>query len=263
MTAFALAALFVCGAVMTRQSFLWVALVAGAFLLLRDWRAPARLAGGLALLALALAPLAALAIEWNGLVPPSADPASCGLCTDKPGVGRDSLTLRTVGFTVAVFGLYALALLGPGLARRARTIDLRLVAAGLLAGVALVLISPLEYKPIGPGPGDAGWLWQLAKHFPTVLGSELLFWAIVPLGGAAAAVLARRAGWLSLPSVYGACFLVVALPVALVYQKYFDPFALLAVTLFARPPDFELRSDYAGVALVCAGSVAYALSFAG
>ena len=53
------------------------------------------------------------------------------------------------------------------------------------------------------------------------------------------------------------------LPVALVYQKYFDPFALLAVTLFARPPDFQVRWDYAGVALVCAGSVAYALSFAG
>ena len=82
-------------------------------------------------------------------------------------------------------------------------------------------------------------------------------------GRAAAAVLARRAGWTSLPSVQIACFLVVVLPVALAYQKYFDPFALLAVTLFARPPDFRERWDYAGVAAVCAGSVAYALSFAG
>ena len=72
-----------------------------------------------------------------------------------------------------------------------------------------------------------------------MLGSSLLFWAAVPLGAAAAALLARRAGWTSLPSVYLACFLVVALPVALVYQKYFDPFALLAVALFARPPDFR------------------------
>ena len=97
---------------LTRQSFLWLALVAGVFLVLRERRAPARLLAGAALLALALAPLAALAIEWNGLVPPSADPASCGLCTDQPGVGRDALTLRTVGFTVALLGLYA--------ARRAR-----------------------------------------------------------------------------------------------------------------------------------------------
>ena len=57
--------------------------------------------------------------------------------------------------------------------------------------------------------------------------------------------------------------LAVALPVALVYQKYFDPFALLALALFARAPDFRSRWDYAGVALLCAGSVAYALSFAG
>ena len=76
-------------------------------------------------------------------------------------------------------------------------------------------------------------------------------------------MLARRAGWSSLASVYLGCFLAVALPVALVYQKYFDPFMLLAVALFARPPDFWVRWDYAGVAAVCAGSVAYALSFAG
>ena len=47
------------------------------------------------------------------------------------------------------------------------------------------------------------------------------------------------------------------------YQKYFDPFMLLAVALFARPPDFRRPRDYAGVAVVCAGSVAYALSFVG
>jgi Dolichyl-phosphate-mannose-protein mannosyltransferase len=263
MIAFATAALFASGAVLTRQSFLWVALVAGVFLVLRE-RSPARLLGGAVLLGLALAPLAALAIEWNGLVPPSADPASCGLCTDKPGVGRDSLTVRTVGFTVAVFGLYAAVVLGPGLLRRAPRVDWRLVGAGAAVGVALVLISPLEYRPVGVGAaGDAGYLWQLSKHLPTVLGSSLLFWAAVPLGSAAAAVLARRAGWISLASVQIACFLVVVLPVALVYQKYFDPFALLALTLFARPPDFRVRGDYVGVALVCAGSVAYALSFAG
>ena len=262
MVAFATAALCTAGAVMTRQSFLWVALVAGAFLVLRE-RSPARLLGGASLLALALAPLAALAIEWNGLVPPSADPLSCGLCTDRPGVGRDALTLRTVGFTVALLGVYAAAVLGPGVVRRMPRIDWRVVAAGAAGGVALLLISPLEYKPIGLAPGDAGYLWQVSKHLPTVLGSSLLFWAAAPAGAAAAVLLARRAGWTSLATVYLACFLAVALPVALVYQKYFDPFALLAVALFARPPDFRAPADYAGVALVCAGSVAYALSFAG
>jgi hypothetical protein len=85
----------------------------------------------------------------------------------------------------------------------------------------------------------------------------------VPVGTAAAVLLARRAGWTALATIYLGCFLVTALPVALVYQKYFDPFALLAVALFARPPDFRVRWDYLGVAVVCAASVAYALSFAG
>jgi hypothetical protein len=242
---------------MTRQSFLWVALVAGAFLVLRERRSLGRLAAGAGMLALAMAPLAALAIEWNGLVPPSADPLSCGLCTDKPGVGRDALTLRTIGFTVAVLGGYALVVLGPGLLRRGRA------WAALAIGVALLLISPLEYRPAGVHPGDAGYLWQASKHLPTVLGSSLLFWALVPLGAVAGAVLVRRAGATALGSVYLGAFLIVALPVGLVYQKYFDPFALLAVALLARPPDFREARDYAGVALVCLGSIAYALSFAG
>jgi hypothetical protein len=263
MGAFAVACLCAGGAVLTRQSFLWVALVAGVFLVLRERRAPGRLLAGGALLALSLAPLAALAIEWNGLVPPSADPLSCGLCTDKPGVGRDALTVRTIGFTVAALGGYALVVLGPGIWARLRPVPWRLLGIGAAAGVALILISPLEYRPIGATPGDAGWLWQLSKHLPTVLGTSLLFWVAVPLGGAAAALLARRAGWTSLASVYLGAFLVVALPVGLVYQKYFDPFALLAVALFARPPDFRELRDYAGVALVCAGGIAYALSFAG
>jgi hypothetical protein len=112
-------------------------------------------------------------------------------------------------------------------------------------------------------PGDAGWLWRVSEQLPSLLGSSLLFWAAVPLGSVAAAVLARRAGWTSLATVYLACFLAVALPVALVYQKYFDPFALLAVALLARRSDFRTPRDYAGVALVWVGSVAYAFSFAG
>jgi len=51
------------------------------------------------------------------------------------------------------------------------------------------------------------------------------------------------------------CFVQIVLPLTLP--------ALLAVALLARPPDFRVPADYAGVALVCAGSVAYALSFAG
>jgi hypothetical protein len=316
---FAVACLAIGAAVMTRQSSLWLVAVAAFFLIapaLGARRAggvaagareagsvapgaarpgdAAHLALGGAALGLALVPLAALVVEWNGLVPPSADPASCGLCTDRPGVGRDALTLRTVGFTVALLGMYAALVLGPAQWRRLRRLrspvgrgalrvarvpvvrsalaavgvrpraPVALLAGAAAVGVALVLLEPLEYMPARPGvQGDAGYLWRLSDEVPTVLGSSLLFWLLVPLGAVAGALLVRRAGWDSLPSVYLGAFLLGTLPVNLVYQKYFDPFMLLAVALFARPPDLRRPRDYAGVAVVCAASIAYALSFAG
>jgi hypothetical protein len=133
-----------------------------------------------------------------------------------------------------------------------------------VAGVLLLAISPLVYKPIQPGlAGDAGYLWKVSDWVPVALGSSLLFWLLVPLGCAAAYVLARRAGLGSLATVYLAAFLVAALPVGLVYQKYFDPFALLALALFARPPDLRAKWDYAGIVVLCTAFAAYPLSFAG
>jgi hypothetical protein len=265
---FGLVCVWIAGAVLTRQSFLWLVLVA-AWFLARAAAPLERRAAGAALLAVALVPLAALVVEWGGLVPPGADPASCGLCTDRPGVGRDALSLRTVGFTVAVLGAYAAVVFGPGLLRRARSwrrlpLPATALAIALAAGVLLLAISPLAYQPIVPGQaGDAGYLWKISDRFPVVLGSSLLFWALVPLGCLAALLLVRRAGPTSLPAVYLAAFLIAALPVRLVYQKYFDPFALLALALLARPPDLRARWDYAGIAVLCVAFVAYAISFAG
>jgi hypothetical protein len=263
---FGVACVWIAGAVLTRQSSLWLVPVAAWFLLRSTAPVERRLAGA-ALLALALAPLAALVVDWGGLVPPTADPASCGLCTDRPGVGRDSLTLRTVGFTVALIGAYAALVIGPRVMRgpaRLLAVPGGAVALAAGAGVLLLAISPLVYKPIVPGQaGDAGYLWQISDRLPVVLGSSLAFWLLVPLGCVAIFVLVRRAGVGSLPAVYLAAFLIAALPVGLVYQKYFDPFALLALALLIRPPDLRTRWDYAGIAVLCVAFVAYAISFAG
>ncbi len=244
---------------------MWLVPVAAVFLVRRDLRSPGRLLAGGAMLALSVVPLGLLALEWNGLVPPSADPASCGLCDDRQGLAREALSLRTVGFTVALAGAYGALVFGPGLVRRLRRLrSSRLARAyvgltgrasglrtGLAAAVAtavlLLAISPLLYRRSRPQQaGDAGYLWQLSDRFPELFGSSLLFWLLVPLGCVVLYLLVRRAGIWSLPAIYLACFLLAALPVRLVYQKYFDPFVLLALALLARPPDLRTRWDYAG-----------------
>ncbi|MFN2617254.1 MAG: ArnT family glycosyltransferase [Thermoleophilaceae bacterium] len=261
---FALGCAAMAGAVLTRQSFLWLAPIAAWALL--PWPLTRRkLAGALMVLA-ALSPFAALVIDWGALVPPGSDPASCGLCQDRAGLRRSGLTLRSVLFTVSLVGLYAAAIWGPGLLRRARELRPRfsLVVLSLVGGGALLAVSQLAYRPATSEHGaDAGYLWKLSDQLPEPGGSSLLFWALVPLGAVALALLLSRVGIDSLPTVFLAGFLLAAVPVGLVYQKYFDPYVLWALAMLARPADLRVRADYAGLALLAAAFVAYALSFAG
>jgi 4-amino-4-deoxy-L-arabinose transferase-like glycosyltransferase len=261
---FALGSLAMAAAVLTRQSLLWLALVAAAVLVLGPAPGRRRLAAA-AVALVALAPFFALVAVWGGLVPPGSDPASCGLCNSRPGVSGGGLTLRALGFTVALFGLYAAAAYAPVVLRRARDWRPRpgWLAGALAGGVALLLVSPLAYRPIvRPRAGDAGYLWKASDHLPLLGSSSLLFWVLVPLGCLALVLLVRRAGALSLPALFGGAFLLSVLPVRLVYQKYFDPFALLLLAMFVRPPDLRTRLDYAGLAALGLCFVAYALSFA-
>jgi 4-amino-4-deoxy-L-arabinose transferase-like glycosyltransferase len=261
---FALASLAMGAAVLTRQSLLWLALVAAGVLVLAPVPGRRRLAGAATAL-LALAPFAALVAVWGGLVPPGSDPASCGLCNSRPGVSGGGLTLRALGFTVALAGLYAGVVYVPVVLRRGREWRPRpaWLAGALAAAVVLLVVSPLSYRPIvRPRAGDAGYLWKVSDHLPLVGSSSLLFWVLVPLGCLALYLLVRRAGALSVPALFVAGFLISALPVRLVYQKYFDPFVLLALALLVRPPDLRTRVDYAGLVVLGLGFAAYALSFA-
>jgi hypothetical protein len=260
--AFAVGCLALSAAVLTRQSYVWLAAPALWFLF-RSPEPPGRKLLGLGLLGAALLPLAALVVAWEGLVPRGSDPGSCGLCGDQPG--GEGLTLRPVGFTLALLGAYALVLFAPALLHRGRSLPRpSLLGAAVAGGLLLLAVSPLTYEPNAPGrAGDGGWLWKVAERFPELAGSSLAFFVLVPGGLLALCLLVRRAGAESLPAVSFLAFLLAALPVRLVYQKYFDPMVLVTLALLARPPDLRRRVDYAGVALLCAAFVAYALSFAG
>ena len=89
--AFAVGCLALSAAVLTRQSYVWLAALAVWFLF-RSPEPAGRKLLGLGLVGAALAPLAALVVAWDGLVPRGSDPGSCGLCGDQPG--GEGLTLR-------------------------------------------------------------------------------------------------------------------------------------------------------------------------
>ena len=248
------------GAALTRQSFLLLAPVA-AWALLSARPGMTRLAAGAGMAAVSVAPIAALLALWGDLVPEGSDPSSCGVCKPPPGLDEDRFTVRTLGFTVGLFGLYAAAVYGPVLAGRLRELRVRpaVLLPPLAAGLALVAVSDLTRRPAVDYVADDGYLWRLSQELPQLGSSSLLFWALVPLGAVAIWLLVRRAGLLSLPVVYIAALLVSTIPVRLVYQKYFDPFALLALILLMRPSDLRSMSDYAGIGALAVGFVAFAL----
>ena len=142
----------------------------------------------------------ALVVAWDGLVPKGSDPGSCGLCGDQPG--GEGLTLRPVGFTLALLGAYAAVLYGPGAApaRRARLPAAVAVLAGArrgrggrrccLARVAAHLRAERARAARATAAGCGR--WRTAS--PRWRARRSLFFVLVPAGLLALCLLVRRAG---------------------------------------------------------------------
>jgi Dolichyl-phosphate-mannose-protein mannosyltransferase len=259
--AFAVACVALALAVLTRQSSAWLGLLALVVLALHARHESRTLAGGLVLLGLPALPTLALVLAWHGFVSPMADPASCGLCS--PAEGRlgwagDS-RLRAPLYALAIAAVYGTLLHGPALwdeLRRGGADAWRLPFAGAAFGVAVLLVVPLGYHT-----GDEGWIWRLARSGPEPFGTGWPFWPLVPLGCAVLAMVARRCGLRSLPVLLLACFLLAQLATRLAYQKYFDPFVLLALLLALRPEQLRDRRVLAGAAGIALLSAGFVLAF--
>jgi 4-amino-4-deoxy-L-arabinose transferase-like glycosyltransferase len=257
----------VAAAVLTRQSAAFMLAVAALYAL-RVRGSLLRHVEAMSAVVAAAIPVGALFLTWHGLVPPGGDPSSCALCAPgrDAGASAGSLVVQTPELTLATLGLYGVVLFAPLLldnawgARRARLRELARAllwpGLGALTGALLLLAFPAT-----PGVHSAGVLWNAAKRFPTPLGSSLLFWALVPLAGA---ILAWR--WQLTPRrwllfAFLASFLVGALAIRYPWQKYVDPFALLALFFTVRRDDFGTLRALAGAGALAIAFVAYAVTF--
>lgn len=263
---FALACLWLCLALLTRQSYVWLGLFGGLWLLTRPGIDRRRVAEGIGLLALAAVPFAALVVAWRGIVPVGGDPASCGLCAPEEGrLGwRDASPLRSPLFTLAVLAIYGPLLFWRPAWDALRAADratvrswARTAAIGLAIGFVVLLVVPLSY-----GRGDEGFLWRVSRSGPQLLDTSWLFWLLVPFGSAVAAVGLRRERWRSLPAILFVAFLAAQLATRLPYQKYFDPFVLLVCLLALRRSDLRSWRDALGPVAIVALSLLYVGAFA-
>ncbi|HUE27682.1 MAG TPA: glycosyltransferase family 39 protein [Solirubrobacteraceae bacterium] len=218
-------------------------------------------------LAAACAPVAALFLTWHGLVPPGGNPASCGLCS---GAGGAGLEVRTPELALATIGLYGLVLFGPELVTLARaaaaeaprrllsrpTGSLRAPLLGAFAGVVLLLAFPAHTRA-----DSAGLIWAVARHVPAVLGTPLVFWALVPAAGAILVWRIRAAPRRWIVVVFTACFLLGTLVIRYPWQKYVDPFALLIVMMTVRPRELVSPRALAGAAVLALAFIVYTADY--
>jgi len=266
---FALACVSVAAAMLTRQSTAFLLPVAALYALRgpASWR---RRGLALAAVALTAVPVGALFLTWHGLVPPGGDPSSCGLCpAGRAGPGAQSmLEPQSAELTLATIGLYGSVLFAPLL--MARTPRRRgtgwrpsgIAALGPLAGAAAGMLA-LAFWPATPGPHAAGLLWNLARRLPSIGGSSLLFWGLLPLSGAVLWARIRVAPQRWGAVAFLACFLLGTLAIRYPWQKYVDPFALLALLLTVGRDELASPRQLAGAGVLAVGFLAYTLSFVG
>jgi 4-amino-4-deoxy-L-arabinose transferase-like glycosyltransferase len=262
----------IAAATLTRQSAAFLVPVAGLYALRPGANLSAsQRAAALGAVALSVVPVGLLFLNWHGLVPVGGDPGSCGLCAKKGGSGLSlsGLEVHTMELTLASIGIYGTVLFAPewipsvrallsGEDRAARI--KRVVRAPLIAALAGAVL--LALFPARPGNEAAGDVWKVAGHLPSIHGSSLLFWVLVPLACAVLWLRLERAERPWLVAVTAGCFLIAAVAIRYPWQKYVDPFALL-ILLFTLAPDELLRARrrLTGAAVLLVAFLAYTVDY--
>jgi 4-amino-4-deoxy-L-arabinose transferase-like glycosyltransferase len=243
-----LTCLFIAAALLTRQTFAWLALSFLIYLMIVQMTLASRIAA-LAALVIAIMPLLSFMILWGGLLPPA---------LQQKHVTDTLLNLKPVEFMVALIGLYSLFLRIDSFVALMRDFNC-LHWTALVVGILLILLYPISWQP-----GDDGYLWRISSYLPTFGSTGVLFWALVPTGMVATAHQVPCKLDEALPVIFLVTFLIVMMSSKLVFQKYFDPFALLFIFLLSGQQGsqtgrqtYQAPLEYAGSLMLIIGFVVY------
>jgi 4-amino-4-deoxy-L-arabinose transferase-like glycosyltransferase len=211
---------WLCLATLTRQTYIWLGIGALAAMFV-DSEPLQRRALKIAGVAAACVPLLGLIASWHGMTPPM---------FQQRHVASSLLNLRAGIFGVCVFGLYWLALFPDrflAAVKRLPKMNPILLAASILAAPALLLLEPLTLRE-----GDYGVLWRVTRMLPSIAGTGLLFWILLPPGLLFFREAARSRDRITrtlLPMAIA--FLVCSMPNVKINEKYYDPLIILLIIL--------------------------------
>lgn len=185
---------------------------------------------------------------WHGLTPP-----------EYQNHYATGFNLAVPAYIISLFGIFGVFHIGY-LSKELQKIKLHeirsLLGRGLIAGLGIVVIFPSSYDR--PAGRSGGWLWEIAKHFPSLYDRSLLFLVLVPLGTILISLWFRvnrddKDSHLILISMM--TWIAAHTANFQVYQRYYEGLILITLAFLASRHTDLFRRNYLGP-LILAGLMA-------
>lgn len=209
-----------------RQTYLYLSMAIGLDLLLHT-KNKVQLIKYYVLMLVALLPLVALIVLWEGLTPPSFSSAhtEAGL-----------INIKALEFGLVILGLYFIFLLPSDFYPWLPGKKLLAIAGLAVASILLLFLVPLQ----GKDNELSGNIPRIATKLPSLFHTSFLYFLLVPAGTVALylIILKQKLHFFVLLLL---CFFISNLPSKIIFQRYFDTAIILVLILANAPGNIQSR----------------------
>lgn len=231
---------------LTRQTYLFVCLAVGIDTLPGKMPVLGKIKI-LLLVFIAALPTVFLFLIWKGLTPPA---------FQEYHTRNSLLNTKAVLYGMSVLGFYSLFIPGINLFRSL----FEQKKQSILIGIAVLIWIIIYFFPLIKQKGDFGYLWYVADPLPSLGGTSILFWVLVPLGAISLLCIWNKEG-VSFFLLFLLCLFLSETPNNLIFQRYYDSSVLLTLIFFSARYHVSNKVDlYRRIALI-AFFIAYFVVF--